>query len=120
MEHMVLYRELDPQLPDLGWERSLPLAVTAEAVRAIHECSDAGALGAMAGAARSYWSAAGGIAIGASFGAAFLALGWDIAAAVAFALVAPATLATIEARRRARQWQAVIEARLAVLGAARG
>jgi hypothetical protein len=117
---MVLYRELDPQLPDLGWERTLPLAVTADAVRAIHECSDAGALGAMAGAARSYWAAAGGIAIGTSFGAAFLALGWDIAAAVAFALVAPAALATIEARRRARQWQAVIEARLTVLGAARG
>lgn len=116
---MILYLELDPQLPDLGWDRPLPLVVTADAVRAIHECSDAGALGAMAGAARSYWASAGGIAIGASLGPAFLALGWGIAAAVAFASVAPAALGTIEARRRARQWQAVIEARLVVLGAAR-
>jgi hypothetical protein len=115
---MVLYRELDPHLPDLGWDRSLPLPVTADAVRAIHACADAGALGAMAGAARSYWSAAGGIAIGASLGAACLALGWNIAAAVLFAMVAPATLATIEARRRARQWQGVIEARLTILGGA--
>ncbi len=116
---MVLYRELDPQLPDLGWERSLPLLVTADAVRAIHACSDAGALGAMAGAARSYWAAAGGIAIGATFGAAFLVLSWDVAAAIAFGLVAPAALGTIEARRRALQWEAVIEARLAVIGKAR-
>ena len=115
---MVLYRELDPHLPDLGWQRQLPLALTADAVRAIHECSDAGALGAMAGAARSYWAAAGGIAIGGALGPAFLALGWNLAAAIAFAAVAPATLVTIEARRRARQWQSVIEARLAVLGSA--
>lgn len=114
---MVLYRELDPKLPDLGWERPLPLVVTADAVRAIHECTDAGALGAMAGAARSYWASAGGIVIGASLGAGFVALDWAVAAAVAFFAVAPAALIMIEARRRARQWQSVIEARIAVLGA---
>lgn len=115
---MVLYRELDAQLPDLGWDRYLPVPLNADAVRAIHECADAGALGAMAGAARSYWSAAGGIAMGTSLGAACLALDWHLAAALLFAAVAPAALATIEARRRARQWQAVIEARLTILGAA--
>ena len=115
---MVLYRELDAQLPDLGWERPLPLVVTGDAVRAIHECTDAGALGAMAGAARSYAASAGGIAIGASLGAGFVALDWAVAAAVAFFAVAPAALVTIEARRRARQWQSVIEARLVILGAA--
>lgn len=116
---MVLYLELDPRLPDLGWERSLPRQVTADAVRAIHECTDAGALGAMAGAARSYWAAAGGIAISVAFAAAFFALGLDIAAVVACCAFVFATLPTIEARRRSLQWQAVIEARLMVLGAAR-
>ncbi len=113
---MVLYRELDPLLPDLGWDRALPLVMTADAVRSIHACTDAGALGAMAGSARSYWATAGAVAIGAPLGAAFLVLGWNTPAAVAFAVTAPAALVTIEARRRARQWQAVIEARLAVLG----
>jgi len=116
---MVLYRELDPQLPSLGWDRSLPSQVTADAVRAIHSSTDAGALGAMAGAARSYWSAAGGIAISVALGVVFLAVGLNIAAAIAFAVFVPAALATIEARRRALQWQAVIEARLVVLGATR-
>ena len=113
---MVLYSELDPRLPDLGWERLIPMVVTVDAVRAIHECDDPAALGAMAGAARSFWAAAGGVAIGVSLGAALLALGSDTGAAIAFAAVAPAALLTIEARRRARQWQAVIEARITVLG----
>ena len=113
---MVLYLDLDPLLPDLGWERPLPLPLTASAVRSIHQCTDAGALGAMAGAARSFWAAAGGGAIGISVGAALLALGSDTGAAIAFAAVAPSALLTIETRRRARQWQAVIEARIAVLG----
>lgn len=113
---MVLYRELDPLLPDLGWERPLPRAVTADAVRAIHACTEAGALGAMAGAARSFWAAAGGVAMGLGFGVALLALGKETASAGLFAMAVPAALLTIEARRRALQWQAVIEARLTVLG----
>jgi len=52
-------------------------------------------------------------------GVVFLAVGLNIAAAIAFAVFVPAALATIEARRRALQWQAVIEARLVVLGATR-
>jgi len=113
---MALYSELDPGLPDLGWNRSLPLYVTADAARRIHESSDAAALGAMAGAARSYWGAAGGVVLGVTVGAACLAMGWRVPAAIAFGAVAPVGLATIETRRRARQWQSVIEARLSVLG----
>lgn len=112
---MVLYRDIDPLLPDLGWNGPIPLPVTAEAVRAINACTDAGALGAMAGAARSFWGAAGAVAVGPPLGAAFLILGWRGAAAAAFLLVVPAALATIETRRRALQWQSAIEARLAVL-----
>lgn len=115
MERMVLYRELDPHLPDLGWDRVLPLALTPAAVRAVHECADAGALGAMAAAARSYWGAAGGIVMTIALGAVFCVLGLTVAAAISFGLFAPMALATMETRRRARQWQAVIEARLTVL-----
>lgn len=115
---MVLYIQLDPQLPDLGWERPIPLPLTAAAVRAIHQCTDAGALGAMAGVARAFWGGAGGIAIALALGALFSVVGLAVAAAISFGVVAPMALATIEARRRALQWQAVIEARLTVLGAA--
>ena len=114
---MVLYRELDPHLPDLGWDRMFPLPLTAEAVRAIHACPDAAALGALAGAARSYWGPAGALPTAAALGAAFLALGWNLAACIAFLTIVPAGHGTIETRRRARQWQAVAEARLATLSA---
>jgi len=116
---MVLYLELDPQLPDLGWERFLPRPLTADAVRAIHECTDVGALGAMAGAARSYWAAAGGMALFLAFGAVFLVLGYTGAAVGSLIAFVPAVLVTIEARRRALQWHSVIAARLVMLGAVR-
>jgi hypothetical protein len=96
----------------------MPLRLSAEAVSAINTCTNAPALGAMAGAARSFWGAAGAIAVGPLVGAALWALGWNGAAAVAFLAVAPAALATIETRRRALQWQSVIEARLTALGPA--
>lgn len=114
---MALYRELDPSLPDLGWARMFPLPLTARAARDIHACADAAALGAMAGAARSYWGPAGAIPTGAALGAAFLALGWNLAAAIAFLAVVPAGHGTIETRRRARQWESVIAARLSALAA---
>ncbi len=113
---MVLYRELDPNLPDLGWDRMFPLPLTADAARAIHACTDPAALGAMAGAARSYWGPAGASPGAAALGAVFLSLGWNVAAAVAFLVVIPAGQTTIETRRRMRQWHAVIAARLATLG----
>jgi hypothetical protein len=96
----------------------MPLQLSAEAVNAINACTNVGALGAMAGAARSFWGAAGAIAAAPPVGAALWALGWNGAAAIAFLVVVPAALATIETRRRALQWQSVIEARLAALGPA--
>ncbi|MCB2413858.1 hypothetical protein LGT39_13485 [Demequina sp. TTPB684] len=112
-----LYQAMAPELPDIGWSRPLPNQITADAARAIHESTDAAALGVMLGMLRSFWGAAGGVLMSPLAGLAAWALGWEILAAVIFALGVPAGLATIEGRRRARQWQAVIEARLETLGA---
>lgn len=111
-----LYRSMAPELPDIGWSGPLPKQLSEEAARAIHHCQDVAALGVMLGALRSYWAAAGGLVMVAFGGPAAAVLGWDIASAVIFAVGIPMGLATIEARRRARQWQAVIEARLATIG----
>lgn len=94
----------------------LPRTPDGEAARAIHACTDTAALGAMLGAARSFFGSAGMIAIGTFGGAALALVGWDAAAVVLFGAGAFAGNGTIEARRRSRQWAAIIEARLATLG----
>lgn len=114
-----LYRSMAPDLPDIGWAGPLPTPLSEAAARAIHACDDVAALGVMLGEVRSYWAAAGGTTIALFGGLATGVLGWDIASAVLFAVGVPAGLATIEARRRARQWQGVIEARLATMSSGR-
>lgn len=109
------YRQLDPSLPDLGWLRLLPRQPDAVSARAIAAGTDVVALGALAGAARAFWATAGAIPIAAFTGAASVALGWSEVGAVLWAGGAAASLATIEARRRGRQWQALAEARIADL-----
>ncbi len=110
-----LYRSMAPELPDIGWSGPLPRQLSEGAARAIHACTDATALGVMLGELRSYWAAAGGMTIAFFGGLATGVVGWDIASAILFAIGVPAGLFTIEARRRALQWQGVIEARLAVV-----
>ncbi len=110
-----LYRSMAPELPNIGWAGPLPKQVSEEAARAIHACDDVAALGVMLGELRSYWAAAGGTAIALFGGLAAGAAGWDTASAVLFATGLPAGMLTIEARRRALQWQGVIDARLAVV-----
>jgi len=110
-----LYRSMAPDLPHIGWSGPLPTPLSEGAARAIHACDDVAALGVMLGELRSYWAAAGGTTIALFGGLATGVLGWDIASAVLFAMGVPAGLATIEARRRALQWQGVIEARLATV-----
>lgn len=114
-----LYRAMAPELPDIGWTHVLPEQLSADAARAIHASDDAAALGVMLGQLRSYWAAAGGMLIALFGGLAAGAAGWDTASAVLFATGAPAGLLTIEARRRALQWQGVIEARLATVSSGR-
>ncbi|WP_291379057.1 hypothetical protein [Demequina sp.] len=111
-----LYRAMAPDLPDIGWSGPLPKRLSEDAARAIHGCQDAAALGVMLGELRSYWAAAGGLAMAVFGGLATGVLGWDIASAVLFAMAVPMGLGTIEARRRAVQWQGVVEARLAAIG----
>ncbi len=111
-----LYRSMAPELPDIGWSGPMPKALTADAVRVIHSSDNVSALSVMLGELRSYWASAGGAAIAFFGGLATGVLGWDIASAVLFGMGVPAGLATIEARRRALQWQGVIESRLATLG----
>jgi len=110
-----LYRSMAPELPDIGWTGPLPTPLSEAAARAIHACDDVAALGVMLGELRSYWAAAGGTAIAFFGGLSTGVLGWDVASAVLFAMGVPAGLATVEARRRALQWQAVVEARLATI-----
>jgi hypothetical protein len=111
-----LYRSMAPDLPAIGWSGPLPTPLSEVAARAIHACDDAAALGVMLGELRSYWAAAGGTTISLFGGLAAGVIGWEVASAVLFAMGVPAGLATVEARRRARQWQGVIEARLATIG----
>jgi hypothetical protein len=108
-----LCRAMAPDLPDIGWTGPMPQRLSDSAARAIHACEDAAALGVMLGELRSYWAAAGGMMMALFGGLAAGAAGWDTASAVLFATGVPAGLLTIEARRRALQWQGVIEARLA-------
>lgn len=107
-----LYLSMAPDLPDIGWSGPMPTSLTEEAARAVHSCDDPSALGVMLGELRSYWAAAGGLVMASFGGLACAAAGWATASAVVFALGIPAGLVTVESRRRARQWQAVIESRL--------
>ncbi len=108
-----LYRAMAPEMPDIGWSGPMPKALSADAARAIHSCDDVVVLGVMLGEVRSYWASAGGVMIALFGGLAAGAAGWGAASAVLLAMGVPAGLLTIEARRRALQWQGVIEARLA-------
>jgi len=110
-----LYRSMAPELPDIGWSGPLPKALSADAARAIHACDDVAALGVMLGELRSYWAAAGGTTIALFGGLATAAAGWDIASAALYSMGVLTGLATVEARRRALQWQGVVEARLATV-----
>lgn len=109
------YRELDPTLPDLGWLRIMPRQPDAAAARAIGASTEVVALGALAGASRAFWATAGAVPMTAFAGAACVALGWHEAAAGVWIAGAVASMIVIEARRRARQWQALAEARIAEL-----
>jgi len=113
-----LYRMMAPDLPDIGWNRVVPKPLSQTAVRAIHASTDVPSLGVMLGELRAYWAATGGVALALFGGLAAGAAGFPTASAVFFAMGVPAALVTIEARRRARVWQATIEARLGALQSA--
>lgn len=111
------YRDHDPSLPWMGGSSLGPRRLTRARAETIALSSDRLALSLMLGYARSYAAAAGGMVASAAAGAALAAMGRRREAAQALAAAGACGLVVIEARRRARQWEAVIAARLWSLGA---
>ncbi|WP_062293570.1 hypothetical protein [Demequina phytophila] len=108
------YRALEAALPWIG-EGMLPRRVTVDDARAVSRAEDPVALGLMLAYARSYAGALGGVVMGVASGGVLALAGRRRAAAWALGGAGLAALAVIEARRRARRWEALIEARLALL-----
>ena len=97
----------------MGRSGAGPRAMTNGDVDAIMACSDPAALAEMKGYARSYFAMSGLIAMsaGASLGAALT--GRTRVAAGAIGVATATALGVIEARRRARQWEAAVDVRVA-------
>lgn len=113
------YQERKAALPDMEVNGLGPRAMTAEDVDAVMACTNAAALAQMSAYARSYFGTAGGIVLGVAGATVATLLGRRSLAIASAVGAATAALGTIEVRRRARQWDAVIQARLAALATAR-
>lgn len=103
------YLNSDPALPDMGRNGLGPRACSPADAAAVLQCRDLVALAQMRGYAKSYFATAGGVALGvtAALVGAITSRRW---VAVGGTLTAGmAALVTIEARRRAREWESVIE-----------
>ena len=110
------YLDRDAGLPDMGASGLGPRPLTRRDVDLIHACDDPRALAELAAYAHSYFAIGGSVIAGtvttiatALAGRRRIAIGAVIATGVCVTVV-------MEARRRARQWQAVAEARLATRG----
>lgn len=103
------YLNLDSGLPDMGRSGLGPRACTPADVEAVLACDDVVALAHMRGYARSYFATAGGIALGVATAAVGALVGRRVLAVTGVLGASAATLVTIEARRRARHWESVIE-----------
>ncbi|WP_296664403.1 hypothetical protein [Demequina sp.] len=112
-----LYRDVDPTLPWMGASSLGPRRLTREAAVAVMACADPLALALMLAYARSYAAALGGVVQGSAAAVALGLLGHRREAAFAAAGAGLSALVVVEARRRARQWESVIGARLASLPA---
>lgn len=113
------YRDVDPSLPWMGGSSLAPRRLTRERAEAVMASSDAFALALMRGYARSYAGALGGAVQGTAAALALALVGRRREAAVAALGAGACALVVVETRRRARQWEAVIEARQAQLAGAR-
>ena len=107
------YLSLDPELPDMGRSGLGPRACQSADVDAILACDDLVALAQMRGYARSYFATAGGIVLGGIGTIAGAVMQRPRLALVGALVAGSAALVTIEARRRARQWESVIETAIA-------
>lgn len=112
------YRKRDSALPDMGNSGLGPRSLTSADVDAILACADVAALAQMRGYARSFFATGGAVVIGASALIVGALLGRREVAVPGALMATAATLVTVEARRRARQWESVIDA--AINGATAG
>ncbi|WP_084037854.1 hypothetical protein [Demequina sp. NBRC 110053] len=111
------YPSRDAGLPNMGASALGPRPITPDDVDQILRCEDAAALAEMSAYARSYFAIGGSVIMGVATTVASGLLGRRSIAAGAAIGTGLAAGVVMEARRRARQWQAVIEARLASLAA---
>lgn len=108
-----LYLDRASVLPDMGTSPMGPVGLTNSDTDAILECEDTAAVAELKAYAVSYFGVAGTVIITSVATIAFGLLG-KRGATVASALSTIATGSLVlESRRRARQWQAVADARLA-------
>ncbi|WP_062520681.1 hypothetical protein [Demequina silvatica] len=108
------YRDLEPALPWMG-AGMLPRRVRVDDARAVSGAQDPVALGLMLAYARSYAGALGGVVMGLGAAGGLALAGRRRAATWALGSAAFAALGVVEARRRARRWEALVEARLTTL-----
>lgn len=109
------YRELDPALPDVGRSARGPKQMRLEDAQAIMASTDVLALGLLLGYLRSYAAVAGAVMFSPALAAIALVWGWPVVATVFLAIFALASVTVMEARRCARQWEAVVTTRIAQL-----
>ncbi|WP_084130522.1 hypothetical protein [Demequina sp. NBRC 110055] len=111
------YLDRNAGLPDMGASGRGPRRMGAADVDAVMACEDAEALAEMKAYARSYFAMSGLIvmATGGAVAASLTGRARWVGASTAVAVLAG--LGVIEARRSARQWEAVVDARLATLPA---
>lgn len=109
------YLDRNAGLPTMGVSPRGPRQITGADVDAIMECDDAAALAEIKAYASSYFAMTGMIVM--SVGAACLAgiTRRPVMAGVAIGIAIGAGLGVTEARRRAREWEAVADARLGLL-----
>ena len=103
------YLERDATLPDMGRSGLGPRACTPADVEAVLACGDPVALAQMRGYARSYFATAGGMVLGSATAMVGALARRRVLAVVGIVGAGVATLVTIEARRRARQWESAID-----------
>jgi hypothetical protein len=92
-----------------------PRTMRVDDARAILVAEDITALALMYGYARSYAAVAGALFWAPAFAVVAWYVGWTTAAVAALVAFAVAGWVVMEARRRARQWEAVIQCRLQAL-----
>lgn len=107
------YREECADLPWIGGSYLGPRTMSRGDAAAIMACSHPAALALMHGYARSYMAVLGAVVLAPAVAGALWLWGHTTAAAITLVVGGTAGLVVMEARRRARQWEAVIAARLA-------